>query len=898
MIDRLDRTEGSWTPDSMDTRRLAPKDDVFVGRSRELRKLDGAFDAARNGRLGVVLIDGDAGSGKTALVRHWLSTREAARGSFKFCSGTCNSQSGPGEPYSPFRQALRELLLGKEEVAEPGERRAITVANVAKGVLKSLVTCAPDLIGCMVPGGNIVGGAIQSLVAELSGDQGKASAADAGPKGELQEGRLVEQYASFLRDLSKDMPLVLFLDDMHWCDAASANLLLQLLRQLEKSSVVLVCAYRSVLVQGGRSDAKHPLETVATEAKRIHGDVKLDLDSVPEEERRALVDGILDAEPNRFGAEFRARLFRHTEGHPLFTTELLRKLKEDGSLRQAGDGSWEESAKIDWEEIPAKMEGVVEGRLAMLDESLRQSLAVASVQGTQFILQVVSRIQQSNERDTLTKWGNELQKRQHLINEIRTTRRGQSILSLYRFAGPVYQQYLYCQLGSGERMVLHGEVAAALESIFGESDPEIIFDLARHYDLACIPEKAVPLLLNAGKIALGMGAYTEAKLHLERADELMAQLVEGEKRSRPKGTGPDGEDERRRTLQAEISINLSHVARVVEGWNSPKAKELYDQVLRLCPEAEDHKAVVMARFGKWACKLTNAELAQALKQAEEMRAYSRAVEDPVVKIVADTAYGNTLFWLGDQQGLDRVLGPLLERMETVFPLEGGGELIEGGFEAYVLPAQFGSWSMALRGRWEAAETLCLRSIQRAESIEHAYSQALSYTSAAFLYAFADRHQQVLEFGERLIEVSRKNQFDVYLGLGKVCQGWALVRTGEATSVDPIDVGYELWQRYAGPFTSTFKHLLKADALAFLGRRDESCTELQCGLEFAERTGEQALSGLLMSRLAQNHIDSGRAGEAALLFQKALELAVRQGADLVRDQAERGLEAARQGAEAG
>ena len=204
----------------------------------------------------------------------------------------------------------------------------------------------------------------------------------------LQQVDLFGQVTRVLQLLARSHPLLLILDDVQWADAGSVSLLFHLGRRLAGSRILVVAAYRPDTIAPPSPDgARHPLETVVTEIQRVSGDRPIDLDQC---EGRQFVEALLDAEPNRLSAAFRAQLVRHTEGHPLFTVELLRSLQESGGLVRDAEGRWVEGAALHWEKLPARVEAVIAERIGRLPDRCRALLAVASVEGEEFTAEAVA----------------------------------------------------------------------------------------------------------------------------------------------------------------------------------------------------------------------------------------------------------------------------------------------------------------------------------------------------------------------------------------------------------------------------------------------------------------------------------------------------------------------------
>jgi tetratricopeptide (TPR) repeat protein len=213
-------------------------------------------------------------------------------------------------------------------------------------------------------------------------------------------------------------------------------------------------------------------------------------------------------------------LFDHTGGHPLFTVELLRAMQARGDLIQDDAGYWTEGTVLDWEALPARVEGVIEERVSRLEPELREILSVASVEGEDFTAQVVAEVQEVSERQLFRALSQELQKRHRLVREQGAVPVGQKRLSRYRFAHALFQQYLYNNLGEGERTLLHGQIAAELEGLYEGQRELVAVQLAHHYSKAGDDQRSLKYYALAGEVALASYANREAEEHYQRALEL------------------------------------------------------------------------------------------------------------------------------------------------------------------------------------------------------------------------------------------------------------------------------------------------------------------------------------------------------------------------------------------
>lgn len=199
--------------------------------------------------------------------------------------------------------------------------------------------------------------------------------------------------------------------------------------------------------------------------------------------------------------------------------ELVRFLQEGGDLQKNADGLWQERSGLDWQALPPRVEGVIEERFQRLDDTLREILSLASLEGESFTAQVIAVLQKMDERRLLQSLSHELAQRHQLVSEAGEIQVGARTLTRFEFAQPLFQKYLYRRLGAGERRLLHGEIAALLESWYTGRTADICYALARHYTAAGQAGKAAAYLLMAGDQARLLYAYEDAAQHYRLALE-------------------------------------------------------------------------------------------------------------------------------------------------------------------------------------------------------------------------------------------------------------------------------------------------------------------------------------------------------------------------------------------
>ncbi len=485
------------------------------------------LDEVLAGHGQVCFLSGEAGAGKTALSAEFQRQAQERHPELLIAGGACDAQVGDETPYAPFREVL-------ESITESARSRAVApkvkpengarVMRAVRLVAEVLAKFGPDLVGVFIPGTPFIGkmadfvldqaGIRDKLKKKISVKQGEARLLSPGA---LSQDQVIEQFVNVLRELATKAPILLVLDDLHWADSASIDLLFRLCRRLVDARLFVLCAFRPHDVKGGRGYGPHPLERVVYEVQRYRGDVWLDLTSVSEQRGRDFVGALIDAEPNRLDAGFRQRLYAHTEGHPLFTVELLRDLKSREILKQDEQGAWTLTGKVDWDTIPARIEGVVASRLSTVDGPMRDTLNAAAVEGDEFTAEVLARLSGQDPRLVIRQLSGELQDELQIVRGLDTRRIGAQRISRYRFGHQLFQRYVYESLDSVEKSYLHEGVGLALEALYGQETDQIAAALARHFEAAEMTEKARHYLGRAGHVAAAAYANASALAFFDRA---------------------------------------------------------------------------------------------------------------------------------------------------------------------------------------------------------------------------------------------------------------------------------------------------------------------------------------------------------------------------------------------
>ncbi len=528
----------------------------FVAREAELAFLHSQLTSALAGHGRVAFVRGEAGSGKTMLLAEFARQALDRDSAVVIVAGGCSALGGQGDTCEPFREVICALTASFEYGMDHGvlgEVHRQRLWATFPSALAALVNLAPDLLGAWMPVEPLVlrthtiSGLDPRFREQLETLRRRRPAGGQGPWTDrprdgtevsspsslprASNGAIFEQVCRVLFAVASERPLVLLLDNLHWANPYTCGLLFHLGCRLAGTRVLVVGAFRGEdLILG---DGRHPLQPVLRELQAQYGDNLLDL---ADADHQTFVNAYLNREVNRLDGDFRGTLLRFTEGHALFTVELLHNLQEASGLVRDEDGQWVVTAELDRTTVPPRVEAVIGERIERLPLACRQLLSVASVQGDVFCAEAVAEVLGE---DILTVIGNlsDLLGRQHHLVEFHGDRLvGVRRLSRYRFRHHLFRLYVYQALDHTTQARLHHSTAEVLQSWRRtQSAPECVREtsgarLAWHFEQAGMAREAIPYLIDAGQEAYRLSASEQAIAYLNRGLELLKQLPEARER--------------------------------------------------------------------------------------------------------------------------------------------------------------------------------------------------------------------------------------------------------------------------------------------------------------------------------------------------------------------------------
>jgi len=462
----------------------------MVGRDVELDQLKELLHATIKGKGNTVLVSGEAGIGKTRLVKELESYAEQS--GVKVLEGHCLYESPT--PFLPFREALRSIFQVSKSDALPLQERKIS---------KVVKESAPQFVQAIPVVGNLIAG-VAVAYRTYKDEKGKEKHTELGGLFERDEG--LETISDLLVAISEKQPSLLFIDDLHLADTPSLSLLYYLARHVQNSKILVVGTYRTEEVARIHEGTVHPLLDVMQRMSREDLFRKIELKRLSQINYFDLIRSMLGVSLD----DLVKLIHEETEGNPFFAIETLRMLMQQKVLIKE-DASWKLSKNIEEVEIPPRVYDVVVHRINALKDEERDILNCASVVGEEFSSEVIESISGLS-RIRLLKTLNDIEGRYHLIH---------SFEDGCRFDHSKIREVLYNEIAPRLRNEYHSMIARYIEEANKDRLEEVVTELAYHYHRCGNAKKAIPYLLEAGEDAREKWAVFEAVKFFSQALEMM-----------------------------------------------------------------------------------------------------------------------------------------------------------------------------------------------------------------------------------------------------------------------------------------------------------------------------------------------------------------------------------------
>jgi tetratricopeptide (TPR) repeat protein len=747
-----------------------------VGRGAELSELRTAFASAASGSGLAVMLSGEAGVGKTRLAEEFLEGLGTPGMGALVATGRCSEHQAKTEAFAPILESLDDLLHG-----EPSGDVARRMKSTAPGW--------------------------HAVVAHETEDDRSNQNKQTSPE------RMRREFVSFLEELSRDRMLVLFLDDVHWADAATCDLLAYASARLNRIRLLLLMAYRPAAVLTGA----HTLTKLKLDLERRGLCHEIPVSFLTADDVASYI--LMQFPGHAFPETLPQIVHQRTEGNALFMAEMLRYLQDQRILADEG-GVWICTRPVSEirHTIPVGIQSMIRLKVEQVSEDDRMLLLSAAVQGIQFDSAVVARVL-SRDPAVVEERLQALDAEHDFVRAAGEREFPDGTLSVrYRFIHVFYQHDLYERLGPARRKTFSLKTARSLVKLTGDKARAIASDIALLFEAARDPANSSEHFLQAARNAAQVFAYAETATLCERGLKALAALPES----------------RERDCQ-ELRFSLIHglALMVTRGFAAPEVEKTYTRSRELCLLVDEKRRLVPVLWGLHTCYVNRSDLPSALAVAREMVRATEDSAEEIARVEALHALGTTFLFMGRlREGRET-----LKRIFEVYSvsdhiLQASIYVMDPCVTSLSLLARALAYSGLLDQALEKAES----SIELAQRLAHPPSLTYAMFWRGYIRQTRGENAQCCDDLEATMGMSRKHDLPLFLEWARVVRGSALGRMGRAEEAiaemrRSLDRQTEMQSLIERPYFLT----LLAEALVAWGARDEALTLCSEALEFTART---------------------------------------------------------------
>jgi class 3 adenylate cyclase/predicted ATPase len=764
----------------------------FVGRDMELGTLVDRWERAQDGEGQTLVVLGEAGVGKSRLVYQLHEHLADVPHTWLECGAAPYTE---GTPFHPIIALVAQGLgFAAEDTAAEQigkvERELRTLASPESIALLADFLCLPP-----------------PTKLQLSP--------------ELQRRKTIDLLVQWTLSLSAAQPLVVFVEDLHWCDVSTLELLGHLIAQSPTARVLLLATARPEFTPPWPARSNLSTVQLARLTKRQARDMIATLT------RSALPAATLDA------------LVARADGVPLYVEELTKTVMEPGAARGV-------------EAIPASLADSLMARLDRLSTA-KEIAQRAAVLGRELAYPLLAAMVGMDEAALRHGLG-------RLVDAEILFARGEPPAATYTFKHALIQETAYQSLLKRTRQQLHARVAQVLEARFPErvaAEPEVV---ARHYEQAGLIAQAVAHYQRAGERATQRSAYEEAISHLRRALDLVAPL-------------PETRERHRMELGLQMAIGAPLIA--ARGISHPENERTYARARELASQVGELPELPRVLAGTAAVYLVKADLATAVEVGQAALAAAERTGDAFDLVSAHYQVAMPLLYQGH---FSRALYHFEQSMGLYDPSVHGSLAYTMGIDRGVQAHAFGSQCHMYCGQLDRALVVSETAVALAQRVQHPFSLATALFVGALTHFERAELDRLRRRADEVVDLAGRLGFPFWLGMGRWTRGFARVESGEGEAgiaemqqavVDLAGIGSGI----AAPQI----HFALANGLRKVGRHDDALGALGLGVAQAEQQGQHYYDAELHRLRAEILLamDADAVEEADALFGHSLEIARRQ-----------------------
>ena len=695
----------------------------IVGRDREMDELLRAFEQTRDGAGRLITVAGEPGLGKTALVDEFLATVSHS-GNARVARGRCSERLAGSEAYLPFLEALDNLLRSESHGS---------LVRVVKSV-------APNWY---------------AQVRSSSDDQSAARAlAEAGAG---SPHRMKREMAALLEEASRLHPVVLFLDDLHWGDASTVDLLGYLADRLASMRLLIVVTFR----QSELAQARHPFLSLKLDLQARGVCREMNLEYLSAEAVATYV--ALECPDHALPADLLRLIHQRTEGHALFLVDLIRDLKRrrrdcQGRQGRMRAGRRPAGARAGVARVGAQHDPAQAGRAGQL----RPPVAVGGGRARRRLLR--------GGRGAGARPGRGRRRRR--ARSARARPRAGPLRRRAHLPGPHHHAALPVRARTLPRVVDRhvaghraaarwpGEIAGALVQRWADRTPEIALDLAVLFETARAPLAAARYFSVAAQSASRLFAHQEARGLAERGLALLAST-------------PD--DPVRRGVELELQMTRALALKTALGYAVPEVGQAYRRARELSRQVQDPGQVIPVLMGLSAHYIAGGEIGVAYELAEQLLELAEHVDDRHVLMIAEWCVGAALHHKGSLRQAHEHLERALQLYDPEFHKARAWQV---GIEPGIFCQCEAARALLLLGRADESAARIARAEQQARALGHPQTLAFVLLFRMLIHHLKGEAPQVLTLHEELAALCADKSIAQEMLWARPVWGWALFETGQ------------------------------------------------------------------------------------------------------------------------
>jgi DNA-binding winged helix-turn-helix (wHTH) protein/predicted ATPase len=758
----------------------------IVGRERALSRMQAWLEKVRAGERQIVFVSGEAGIGKTTLLDAFVRSIDVDR-DVRIATGQCLEQYGTGEAYLPVLEAIRELC-----------RLHPSVVDVLRAHAPMWLLQMPSLVRA---------------------EDREAFGRDV--SGATRE-RMLRELGDALDALTAEAPLVLVLEDLHWSDYSTLDLISYLARQRGGARLMVVGTYRPAeLIASG-----HPLKAVKQELVAKQQCEELPLEYLSEQ---AVAEYLAVRFPaHRFPGELAALIHDRTEGNALFMVNTVDYLVGEGLVAEDETGA-RLTAEIDRIKlgVPDSIRNLIENQIDHLEPREQRMLEAASVAGAEFSPYAVAAAFEEDEA-AIESTCEELRRRHQFIRDSGLqTLPGGLVVGRFSFVHAVYRSVFYERISAARRVLLHKRMAVRGEQVYGERASEIAAELAMHFERASDHAKAARYLQVAAANAMRRSAYREAVALSRRGLELLAWL-------------PETPGRIQQELELQLTLGVPLIA--TEGYAAASVGEVYHRARVLCDRLGDRPEIAQVLWGLWTFTILRANLTAAIDIASEFLQLAGRLSYSGMAMRGHWALEVTFTHRGE---FPLAVEHFEKALSLYLPDRHRDDAFLFALDPGVAMRCFAAWSLWFCGRPAESLVRMQEALTQARELSEPHSLAHALGFAAMLHQFRRERQATLEYADAALALSTEHGLVLYQAIGTVLRGWALV--GDSDNEDAIRQvrqGLAAWLSTGAQLMRPHILGLLAEALLAASHTEEGLEVVDEALAIIGATGERCFEAEL------------------------------------------------------